>query len=141
MGRQVDDLINEMLDSVEQGDVSGFAACFEPDAIIWHNTDEKEMSVPETVDFIGMVCSRSTARRYEAKRIVVAGETAFVQQVLRVSFDNGDEMRCPVMLRIDVSPNGLISRLDEYFDSRATDGLAGALGLASAPLAPSVAAG
>lgn len=134
MVQDVSKLIDTMLESVESGELHRFSDCFEPDAVVWHNTDEKEMALSDVLAFIGAVTASSTERRYENKRIVVTGNAAFVQQVLRVTFRNGTEMRCPVMLGIEVSPGGRISRLNEYFDSRSTDCLAEALGMAEAPL-------
>lgn len=127
-------LIDTMLESVERGDLERFEDCFESDAVVWHNTDEKEMKLPEVLAFLGAVTASSTERRYEDKRIVVTENAAFVQQVLRLSFRNGTEICCPAMLAIEISPKGRISRLNEYFDSRATDCLAQALDVAEAPL-------
>ncbi|WP_164904860.1 hypothetical protein [Streptomyces cyaneus] len=51
------------------------------------------------------------------------GQQVFLQHTLTALL-TGSRLRLPDFMRVELSPDGLISRIDEYYDSRATDVLA-----------------
>ena len=116
-----DDVIGKMFASLAQGEMDIFRACFEPDAVIWHNFDDVEQDLDATIVGLRHFCSLTVTRGYEAQRISRVGDEAFSQHVLTATLPSGGEMRLPVLMRIAIGASGLISRVDEYFDSRGAD--------------------
>jgi ketosteroid isomerase-like protein len=125
----VADKVSEMFDAVVSGDVARFRTCFEPNAVVWHNTDEQELGIPVVEEMINAVCAQTTIRAYEARRSIKVGNVLFVQHTLAATLRSGHKMRCPVMMRIEIAKSGLVARIDEYFDSRTTDCLGSVPGL------------
>lgn len=101
--------------AVESGDTTAIAAMYAPDAIIWHNTDQRKQTVTENLAVLGWLVSHVSDLRYtEVQRKVL--DDGFVQQhVLRGTGPKGP-LVLPAMVRVWVR-NGAITRLDEYVDS------------------------
>lgn len=117
--------IDMMFKAIEQGDMDSLRTCFTPDALIWHNFDGVDADVDTTVAILGGLCAASSSRSYEDRRRTTVGSLAFLQHTLTAELPSGDRLVLPAMMRVEVADNGLISRIDEYFDSRATDVLGG----------------
>ena len=113
--------VNTMFSAIEQGDMDTFKACFTPDGVVWHNSDEIEQAIDDVCTGLAQLHAASTKLTYEDQRIVRADNLYFVQHVLTAPLKSGGMMRLPAMMRIETNGEGLITRLDEYFDSRATD--------------------
>ncbi|MBT2245953.1 MULTISPECIES: nuclear transport factor 2 family protein [Sphingomonadales] len=111
-------VIAKMFSSIEQGDMETFRTCFEAGAIIWHNFDQAEQTVEQTADILQYFCSSTVSRKYQQQRISWADDAAFSQHFLTAKFPSGYEMRLPALMRIVIGANGLVSRIDEYFDPK-----------------------
>ncbi|WP_033075535.1 nuclear transport factor 2 family protein [Sphingopyxis sp. MWB1] len=110
-------LAARLFDAIEAGDIDTMRACFAPDAEIWHNSDERIVTVEQTsVTLAGMV-ARIKDRRY-ADRQLAFFPGGFVQQHVltgrRTHDDGAVRLPCAVICRVE---NDRIVRLDEYFDS------------------------
>lgn len=113
-------LADRFFKAIEAGDVAAVRSCFAPDAVIWHNYDglaahEKGDSVEDTLKVLEGVPRRIQGARYDVSQRELT-ETGFVQQhVLKGLMPNGEpiELIACVVCRVE---NGLIARLDEYFD-------------------------
>ncbi|SFO50139.1 SnoaL-like domain-containing protein [Pseudonocardia ammonioxydans] len=124
----VADVIDRMVAGIENGDMDELRACFAPDALVWHNDDEVDQNLDTVVKMLGGLCAASTRRTYEQRRTSVVGRVAFQQHVLTADLLSGRTLRLPAMMRLEIGADGLIRRLEEYYDSRATDVLASAAG-------------
>ncbi len=62
-------------------------------------------------------------RRKAEEAATAVGQQVFLQHTLTALL-TGSRLRLPDFMRVELSPDGLISRIDEYYDSRATDVLA-----------------
>ena len=104
-------------DAIEQGDIAAMQACFTPDAEIWHNTDELIVSPADTAKTLAGMIARISNPRYTDRR-VGAFPGGFVQQHVlegkRVHDGGAVRLPCAIICKVE---NGLITRLDEYFDS------------------------
>lgn len=119
------DLIDKMYRSVEQGDMDALATCFTPDAAIWHNVDETDKSLATAAMALSHLCQSANRVSYENRKQMAVGNLRFVQHVITADLKSGKNMRLPGMMRIELSDDGLISRIEEYYDSRALDPLTG----------------
>ena len=121
MSDDQNDCVTRMFDAITRGDVATLKACFEPDARIWHNDNEVESDVEQTCAALGYFCASSKNVSYEDQRIVRTGNLCFVQHVLTAELASGEAFRLPAMMRVEVNDQGLVRRIEEYYDSRATD--------------------
>ena len=104
-------------DAIEQGDIARMEGSFTPDAEIWHNTDEVVGTPRQTAVTLAGMVSRIKDRKYADRRVDVFPGGFVQQHVLqgrRVHDDAPVRLPCAIICRVS---NGLITRLDEYFDS------------------------
>lgn len=107
--------------AIEAGDVERIKAIYAPDAVIWHNNDQKEQTVEENLRVLGWVVRNLKNRHYRVtRRAAIPG--GFVQQhVLEAETANGP-FSMPACIVVEVK-GGRISRLDEYLDSAQANAL------------------
>ena len=117
-------VVRRMLDAIERGDMDMLRRCFAPGALTWHNYDEIEQDVDTVIATLGHLCAISTSRAYEGRRTTTVGSQAFLQHTLTATLRSGRQLRMPAIMRVEVNSDGLVGRLEEYFDSRATDPIA-----------------
>ena len=108
--------------AIEAGDVERIKAIYAPDAIIWHNDDQKEQTVEENLRVLTWVTRNLTNRHYRVKRRVAIPGGFLQQHVLEAQTANGP-FSMPDCIVVEVK-DGRIARLDEYLDSGQTAALA-----------------
>jgi ketosteroid isomerase-like protein len=110
-------LAARFFDAIEAGDIAGMADCLHPDAPIWHNTDEREVSVATTRATLAGMIERIARPRY-ANRRLAAFPGGFVQQhrLEGTRVHDGVAVHLPCCIVCQVA-EGRITRIDEYFDS------------------------
>ena len=118
-------VVSTMLDAIQRGDMDEFRRCFAPNALIWHNFDEIEKNVDTVVAKLGHICAATTSRTYEERRVATIGSQAFLQHTLIATLRSGRQVRMPVMMRVEINSDGLVGRIEEYFDSRASAAVRG----------------
>jgi len=110
-------LAKRFFDAMELGDIDAVWACYAPDAEIWHNIDGRVSTREQNVDTLRTFVARVPKRRYEHRRLHVF-EHGFVQQHdLHCMVTEHREVVVSACLVCRVE-NGVIVRLDEYFDSK-----------------------
>lgn len=107
--------------AIEQGDVETMRSIYSPDAVIWHNFDpltpkEKgDETVSENLKKLEMLPQRIRGAKFEVYQRE-ATETGFVQQyVLTGRMVNDEPFLLPACIVCRVK-DGLIVRVDEYYD-------------------------
>ena len=110
-------LADRMARAYEQGDLDGIAACYAPDAVLWHNFDGSEQTVAEQLDATRWLNENLKDLRYEvvARHFFDGG---YVQQqvVHGTLVRDGGAFAMPTCMNVTVR-DGLVTRLDEYLDS------------------------
>ena len=84
--------------------------------LVWHSGDREDNDRPRALRVIHWFIKRTTERRYEIldRQLFDGG---FVQQhILYANCRNGGSIALRVCIVIKLGANGLISRIDEYFD-------------------------
>lgn len=109
-------LTHAVFDALEAGDFGRFASCFQADAVVWHNFDGIDQPIAEVADVLGQVIAGEGPMTYEERRYLSLPGGAVAQHVVRIALADGSVREVPAMLRIHVR-DGLISRIEEYFDS------------------------
>jgi len=113
-------LADQFFAAIERGDIDAVRDFYAPDAVIWHNHDDVEQSRDENLRTLAWAVVHIDGMRYEEVRRSVT-DTGFVQQhVVRGRNAVGVDVVMPACLVVTVAA-GLITRLDEYLDSRHVD--------------------
>ena len=111
-----EDPLGRLIDAIATGDAEAARDFYAPDAVIWHNTEEREQSVDENVRLLGWVVRNVSGLRYEDIRRQRT-ERGFVQQhVLRGKGPGGEPFAAHACIVVETD-GGRITRLDEYVDS------------------------
>jgi uncharacterized protein len=115
-------LADRVMRAIETGDRAAIAACYAPDARIWHNFDGVAQTLEENLRTMDWIAGRLSGRKYE---IVArhAFDGGYVQQhVLTGTLNDGQPFRMPACIVVQVA-DGVITRLDEYLDTGHTKAL------------------
>ena len=104
--------------AIEAGDVERIKAIYAPNAVIWHNNDQKEQTVDENLRVLDWVVRNLKNRHYRVKRRVAIPGGFLQQHVLEADTANGP-FSMPACIVVEVK-DGRISWLDEYLDSGQT---------------------
>lgn len=111
----ISEIADRFFTAIETGDIDLVAEIYAPDAVIWHNTDQREQSVAQNLRVLGWMVMHITDRRYDDVRRTVLADGFVQQHTLRGTGPNGP-VAVPAMLRVWMR-DGTIVRLDEYLDS------------------------
>ncbi len=112
----VEDVADQLFDAIERSDTAAIEALWADDVLVWHTGDAQDNDRARALRVIFWFMKWTTRRRYEIldRRFFDGG---FVQQhVLRADATNGASICMRVCIVITVSAEGLITRIDEYFD-------------------------
>lgn len=112
----IDDVADKLFRAIEHADVAAIEQLWAPNIAVWHTGDPKDNNRARALRVIGWFIDNTTARRYEVldRQLFDGG---FVQQhTLHATGTNGASIAMRVCIVIKLGANGLISRIDEYFD-------------------------
>jgi len=115
----VADVAHRLFAAIEGGDADAVAALWDEDVLVWKSAEPQEQVKTRALRVIFWFMDATTERRYEIldRQFFDGG---FVQQhVLHATGRNGGSISMRVCIVIKVGTNGLISRIDEYFDPAA----------------------
>ncbi len=119
MRSTVADVAQRLFAAIERGDADAVAALWDEDVLVWKSAEPQEQVKTRALRVIFWFMDATTERRYEIldRQFFDGG---FVQQhVLHATGRNGGSISMRVCIVIKVGTNGLISRIDEYFDPAA----------------------
>ena len=110
-----EDVADRLFSSIEDGDYDAVESLWAADVAVWHSGDAQDNDRFRALKVIKWFIRTTTHRSYEIlDRHVFDG--GFVQQhVLRADGTNGSSIVLRVCIVIKVV-DGLITRIDEYFD-------------------------
>lgn len=112
----VADVADRLFTAIENGDATTVAALWDDDVLVWKSAEPSDQTKKRALRVISWFIDATTSRRYEVldRRFFDGG---FVQQhVLHATGRNGGTLSMRVCLVIAVGDNGLITKVDEYFD-------------------------
>jgi ketosteroid isomerase-like protein len=115
----VADVADRLFAAIEKGDAAAVEAMWDDDVAVWKSAEPEDQAKKRALRVIFWFMDATTERRYEIldRQLFDGG---FVQQhVLHATGRNGGLISMRVCIVIKVGANGLISRIDEYFDPAA----------------------
>ena len=110
------DVADRLFDAIERSDIDAVARLFSPDVAVWKSGDTRDNDHGRSVKIINWFITTTSERRYEIldRRHFEGG---FVQQhILHATARSGLAVAMRVCIVIKVGDDGLITRIDEYFD-------------------------
>ena len=109
------DVADRLFEAIEQSDIAMVEQLWNSDVVVWKVAD-RERDRERALRVISWFINTTTERRYEIldRQLFDGG---FVQQhILHANGRNGGSIAMRVCIVIKLGANGLISRIDEYFD-------------------------
>lgn len=102
--------------AIERGDIAAVEGLFAPDVLVRKTGDRRDNDHTRSVKIIQWFIDASIDRRYEVlDRQIFSG--GFVQQhLLHATAHSGEAIAMRVCIVIKIGENGVITRVDEYFD-------------------------
>ena len=111
----VADVADRLFDAIEKGDIAAVERMWSDDVVVWKVAD-RDRDKDRALRVITWFMDTTTDRRYEVlERMLFDG--GFVQQhILHANGRYGGSIAMRVCIVVKLGANGLISRIDEYFD-------------------------
>ena len=112
------DVADRLFEAIERSDVGMIEELWNDDIAVWHSGDARDNDYRRAYAVICWFINRTSRRRYEIldRRVFEGG---FVQQhILHATGTDGAVIALRVCIVIALGANGLISRIDEYFDPK-----------------------
>ena len=114
----IEDVADMLFNAIEQTDIAMIQQLWNDDVAVWHSGDPKDNDPARALRVICWFINNTTVRRYQIldRQLFEGG---FVQQhILHATGTNGATIAMRVCIVIKLGANGLISRIDEYFDPK-----------------------
>ena len=109
------DVADRLFEAIENSDIAMIQQLWNEDVVVWKVAD-RDRDKDRALRVISWFINTTTERRYEIldRQLFDGG---FVQQhILHANGRNGGSISMRVCIVIKLGTNGLISRIDEYFD-------------------------
>jgi ketosteroid isomerase-like protein len=110
------DVADRLFAAIERTDTAAIEQLWADDVRVWHSGDAADNERAQALRVIYWFIKRTTDRRYEILDRQFF-ENGFVQQhILHANCRNGGAIAMRVCIVIKVNEDGMITRIDEYFD-------------------------
>ncbi len=110
------DVADRLFEAIANSDIVTVEQLFSEDVLVWHSGDTRDSAKDRAARIIDWFINTTIERRYEVldRQFFDGG---FVQQhILHADSRNGRSIHMRVCIVIKVGTDGLITRIDEYFD-------------------------
>jgi ketosteroid isomerase-like protein len=111
----VADVADRLFGAIENGDIALVERLWDDDVVVWKVAD-RDRDRERALRVIAWFVNATTDRRYEILDRQFFGGGFVQQHILHANGRNGGSISMRVCIVIKVGANGLISRIDEYFD-------------------------
>ena len=114
--RSVVDVADQLFEAIESSDVKTVERLFSPGVTVWKSGDDQDNDRARSVRIIAWFINNTVERRYQIldRQLFDGG---FVQQhILHAVALSGQPIAMRVCIVIKLGDDGLITRIDEYFD-------------------------
>jgi ketosteroid isomerase-like protein len=110
------DVADRLFEAIEHSDIAMIQQLWNDDIAVWKTGEHRDRDKERALRVIAWFINTTTHRRYEIldRQLFDGG---FVQQhILHANGIDGESISMRVCIVIKLGANGLISRIDEYFD-------------------------
>lgn len=109
-------LADRFINAIQAGDIETVKACYDPGVVVWLNTAgvgvDRQTNIEVLTGFVG----KTIERQYQNRRVQTFPGGYVQQHLLKATHVKGPVLELPASLICQVQ-DGVIVRLDEYFDS------------------------
>ncbi len=110
-------LLDRIIAAAEAGDPADLLNIYAEDAVIWHNTDNREKPLSSNMKALAGMDKWVTNRKYTDRRMQIFDGGIVQQHILRgTQRSTGEAVSLNAVVVVQVR-DGKIVRLDEYLDS------------------------
>jgi hypothetical protein len=110
------ELARRLADATASGDIEAMEPLYEPDLVVWHNFDEGEQDLAQSLRSTSWLHARVERLAFENVHLLATAE-GFVICFVMTGQAPGGPLRAPSCQVATVSERGLIERIDEYIDA------------------------
>ncbi|BBY17035.1 nuclear transport factor 2 family protein [Mycolicibacterium litorale] len=112
----LDEVADRLFGAIERSDTAAVEALWAEDVLVWHSGDRRDNDRDRALRVIFWLVGHTTERRYEVLDRRLFGDGFVQQHILHATGSNGSTIAMRVCIVIVVRADGLITRIDEYFD-------------------------
>jgi ketosteroid isomerase-like protein len=109
------DVADRLFEAIEQSDIAMVDQLWNEDVLVWKVAD-RDRDKERALRVITWFVNTTTDRRYEILDRQLFDDGFVQQHILHAKGRNGGSIALRVCIVIKLGANGLISRIDEYFD-------------------------
>ncbi len=109
-------LADRFIKAIQAGDIETVKACYDPSVVVWLNTVGIGVDRQTNLDVLSGFVEKTSERRYQNRRVETFPGGYVQQHLLKATHVKGPVLELAAILVCQVK-DGVIVRLDEYFDS------------------------
>lgn len=113
---RLDEVADRLFDAIERGDTATVEALWARDVRVWHAGDRRDNDRARALRVIFWFIGHTSERRYQVLDRRRFGDGFVQQHILHATGTTGRSIAMRVCIVILVGGDGLITRIDEYFD-------------------------
>jgi ketosteroid isomerase-like protein len=117
--RSTADVADRLFTAIERGDADTVAGMWDDDVLVWKSAEPEDQPKKRALRVIFWFMDTTVERRYEILERQFFDGGFMQQHVLHATGRNGGLIAMRVCIVIKVNADGLITRIDEYFDPAA----------------------
>ena len=110
--------------ATRSGDLDALALVCEPDAVVWHNHDDRVVDLGQSNRMLGWLHGNVDGLDWVDVAVTPTAE-GFVWRAILVGMAQGGPLRAHTCMVVTLSSAGRVARMDEYLDSAAVAVLTG----------------
>jgi ketosteroid isomerase-like protein len=110
------EVADQLFAAIERSDETTLRQLFDDDIAVWRVGARRDNDKERALKVLRWLIDVSTQRRYEVVDRQLFPDGFVQQHILHVTGRNGGSIALRVCIVIKLGINGLISRIDEYFD-------------------------
>jgi ketosteroid isomerase-like protein len=109
------DVADRLFEAIENSDIAMIQQLWNEDVVVWKVAD-RDRDKERALSVLSWFINTTTNRRYEILDRQLFDDGFVQQHILHANGRNGGSISMRVCIVIKLGANGLISRIDEYFD-------------------------
>lgn len=110
-------VVDRLVSAMERRDLDAIRACYAPEVLIWHNSNNHAEGLEENFERLAVVFAQWTDISYSDVRRIEAPGSVAQQHTLRARGPDGAEFEAYVAMFVTLGADGRIVRVDEYLES------------------------
>ncbi len=109
-------LADRFIEAIQAGDIETVKACYDPAVVVWLNTAGVGVDRAANLKVLAGFIGKTSERQYQNRRVQTFPGGYVQQHLLKATHIKGPVLELAATLICQVQ-DGVIVRLDEYFDS------------------------